>query len=194
MKPTKSAATAAPLHDLLAHRWSPRAFDASAKLSDTELLSALEAARWQASAMNEQPWRFLVARRGEPLFDVFAATLMGFNQAWAPNASALILALHLNQDVNGKPLRSAGYELGLAVANLVTQFTADGWHCHQMAGFDRTKLAESVEIAEGLSVVTMIAVGKQADIEILPDELAARESADRHRLELSDIVLRGLPE
>lgn len=51
-----------PIHDLLRQRWSPLAF--SNRLVESEkLCSVLEAARWAASAFNEQPWSFIVATR-----------------------------------------------------------------------------------------------------------------------------------
>ncbi|MDQ1617936.1 MAG: hypothetical protein QOE19_505, partial [Actinomycetota bacterium] len=65
---TKTAATSAPLHPLLAERWSPRAFDTNATVTDAQMTALLEAARWSPSANNSQPWRFLVARRGTTEF------------------------------------------------------------------------------------------------------------------------------
>jgi nitroreductase len=65
MTPTgKTARTAAPLHPLLASRWSPRALDPRHELDETALTALLEAARWAPSASNTQPWRFAVTLRG----------------------------------------------------------------------------------------------------------------------------------
>ncbi|MEK6586945.1 MAG: nitroreductase family protein, partial [Nitrospirota bacterium] len=51
-----------PIHELLAGRWSPRAFDE--RPVDGDLLRVLfEAARWAPSSNNEQPWRFIVATK-----------------------------------------------------------------------------------------------------------------------------------
>ena len=61
----KTARTAVPVHPLLAERWSPRGFDRDLLVSDEDVTALLEAARWAPSAGNSQPWRFLVARRGE---------------------------------------------------------------------------------------------------------------------------------
>ena len=57
------------VHDLIRHRWSPRAFDAiAAGAAADDLLRLFEAARWAPSSSNEQPWRFIVvmARRDSP--------------------------------------------------------------------------------------------------------------------------------
>ena len=61
----KTAITAAQILPVLAERWSPRSFDANYKLSEHEVLSILEAARWAPSANNAQPWRFSVLHRGD---------------------------------------------------------------------------------------------------------------------------------
>lgn len=68
----KTASTAAPLHPLLAERWSPRGLDRTHRLDDAALTALLEAARWAPSAGNSQPWRFLVARRGDAAFGAAA--------------------------------------------------------------------------------------------------------------------------
>ena len=75
--------------DVLAARWSPRAYDAQNAIDETKLATALEAARWSPSANNSQPWRFIVARRGTALHAQVVNALMGFNQTWAGNAAAL---------------------------------------------------------------------------------------------------------
>ena len=67
----KPADTVLPIHELLKRRWSPRAFT-DKLVSKKELALLLEAARWAPSAMNEQPWRFLVACREEG--DAFSRT------------------------------------------------------------------------------------------------------------------------
>src|SRR6476646_4321273 len=49
------AVTDYPVHDLIASRWSPYSF-ANQSVSDQDLRSLFEAARWAASSFNEQPW------------------------------------------------------------------------------------------------------------------------------------------
>ncbi len=52
-----------PVHPPIATRWSPRAFDPDAVVTDEELTALLEAARWAATWGNVQPVRFVVGRR-----------------------------------------------------------------------------------------------------------------------------------
>jgi nitroreductase len=59
-----------PIHSLFVDRWSPRAMSGEA-LSETALMSLLEAARWAPSCGNFQPWRFLYARRDTDFWPAF---------------------------------------------------------------------------------------------------------------------------
>jgi len=149
-----------PIHDLVALRWSPKQF--SAETVDPELLwSLLEAARWAPSSFNEQPWRFMVARREEEVgFDKLAACLSEKNQAWARDAAVLMLAVAKTTFTrSGKPNRHAFYDVGQAVAQLTLQATASGLGVHQMAGFDGDKARETFSIPEDYEPVVALALG-----------------------------------
>ncbi|MFN8074182.1 MAG: nitroreductase family protein [Kineosporiaceae bacterium] len=181
--------TARDVHDLLAERWSPRSFDPDAVLDDATLVRLLEAARWAASAMNAQPWRFLVARRGTEAHARLFATLAGTNQLWAGDASVLVLAVADTQDAEGNPWHYAAYDTGQAVAQLTVQAHADGLAVHQMGGFDRDAVAEAFSLPERLVPQVVVAVGTPSTPERLPDFLAERETAPRQRRELADLLL-----
>lgn len=188
---SKVAAAEPSIHDLLAHRWSPRAFVPEA-LSPTELDRLLEAARWAPSAANGQPWRFVVMPRDdEPGFAALLDCLVTGNQAWAKNAAALILGVTRVQRPDGKPHRWAWYDLGLAVENLVLQATADGLGAHQMAGFDADRARALYAIPEAFEPVVAIAVGRVAAPDTLDDEQRAREEAPRERKPRGEIIFGG---
>jgi len=88
----KTADTHYRIHELLEKRWSPRAFSGQAVTAEV-LGSLFEAARWAASCYNEQPWRFLVARREDSeAYDTMMSCLVEANQAWAMQAPVLVLA------------------------------------------------------------------------------------------------------
>ena len=91
----KRAESVVELNPILAERWSPRSFDSKHEISSEDLTGILEAARWSPSASNIQPWRFLIARRGEVTFDQISKTLSGFNAVWAPNASLYLSLIHI---------------------------------------------------------------------------------------------------
>src|SRR6478752_7714019 len=185
----KTASTAVSVHPLLAERWSPRGFDRAHEIGDEALTTLLEAARWAPSAGNSQPWRFLVTRRGEPAHKRLFAALASGNQAWAGTASALILVAASTAGDDGRPQPWALYDTGQAVAALVTQAQADGLSVHQMGGFDTGAVRAGFGLADGLTPVVVLAVGRQDSEVGLPEPLAAREAAPRTRHPVSDLLL-----
>ena len=82
----KHAPDVAGVEDLIRRRWSPRAY-ADKDVPAAELKRLFEAARWAASSSNEQPWRFLVGRRGDQTYEKIFNALVEFNQGWAKSAS-----------------------------------------------------------------------------------------------------------
>ena len=187
--PDRRAETTAPIEEILAMRWSPRAFDPEAELTDQQLASLLEAARWASSAQNSQPARFIVGRRGTAVFDRIEQHLMGFNRAWAPNASALVLAVVSTEDAEGKPLRWAEYDAGQAMANLAVQAHALGLHVHPMGGIEVDALRAEFDLPQQLVPITVTAVGTVGSPESLPDRYRERESAQRTRLPMTDLLI-----
>ena len=186
---SRHADTDAPLITPLVERWSPRAYDPAAELSDGDVRTLLEAARWAPSANNVQPWRFIVARRGTESFTTIHDALMGFNQAWADSAAALIVNIAEVADEAGTPRPWAKYDLGQAVAHLSVQAQHDGLHTHQMGGFDAARLAAAFGMSESLEVVSITAVGKVGDASALPEPLREREAAPRSRKPLDELVI-----
>lgn len=181
-----------PIHDLLARRWSPRAFD-ERSVEANLLQSLLEAARWAPSSNNEQPWRFVVATKDHEtewhrLFDCLAEG----NQTWAVRAPVLILSVaSMNFEDDGKPNRHAFHDTGLATENLVLQATASGLVAHQMAGFDIEKARADLLIPSGYEPVAMIAIGYPGEAANLPERLRERELRPRSRRPIGEWTFRG---
>jgi nitroreductase len=186
----RAAESSVPLVPLLDERWSPRSFDPTATISDEQLDALLEAARWAPSAANKQQRRFIVGRRGTATFDAIVNALMGFNAAWAPNASALVVALAEVSGVKADELSWAEYDLGQAVAHLTVQAHAEGLHTHQMGGVEWDKIVAAFDLTDNLKPLTVTAVGVVDEAHKLGEALAARELAPRTRLPLEDLVLR----
>ena len=170
-------------------RWSARAF-ADRDVPAEDLKRVFEAARWAASSSNEQPWRFVVGRRGTETHEKIRQTLMGFNQAWAGKAPVLIVGVaKMRFDRNDAPNTYALYDLGAASSYLTLQAAALGMTTHQMGGFDRAKSRELLGIPEGYEFGATIALGYQDEPETLGHEdLIKRELAPRNRKELAEIV------
>jgi nitroreductase len=189
----KTAITAAEIARVLAKRWSPRAYDVSHTVSQHELLSILEAGRWAPSANNAQPWRFSIAARGTEVFERITSALTGFNQAWAPTASALLVISMVNQKADGTPNTSALLDIGLTAQNMAIQAEDLGLSAHMMAGFVHDAMRDVLELADNLDPVLVMAIGKRADASVLEGPAYEREIAPRTRFELDEIVLHGKP-
>jgi nitroreductase len=188
----KPAPTTHQIHNLITHRWSPRAFSDKPVATDV-LRSLFEAARWAPSSNNEQPWAFLVARREDAENHArLLSTLVEFNQAWAKHAPVLAIAVaEQNFARTGKPNRNAFYDTGAAVANLSMEATSRGLFVHQMAGFDPHKAIELFEIPSGWEPAAAFVVGYPGDPESLPEPLRQRETAPRERKPLETFVMSG---
>jgi nitroreductase len=188
----KPADTAYPIEELLKRRWSPRAF-ADRPIEPEKLLRLWEAARWSASTANQQPWHFIVAtKQDEAEHTRLLSCLRENNQQWASRAPVLMVSVaKLTFDANGEPNRHAFHDVGLAVANLITQATALGLGVHQMAGFYPDRVRELYGVPEGFEPVAGIVLGYPGDPDILPDDLRQRELAPRVRKPLETFVFQS---
>ncbi len=187
----KKAPTDLEVHKLIANRWSPRAFDSNFVISDTDLKLIIEAARLAPSAFNEQPWRYLIGKRGDETFNQILSGLGEFNQTWARNSSVLLLVCGTRQRSNGDPHPSYQYDLGLSVSQATFQAHHLGFVSHQMTGFSHDAMCKTFDLTT-LDPVVVVAIGKQGDSDILPEQMATREKATSTRKELSEIVIKGL--
>ena len=165
-----------PVESLIYRRWSPRAMSGE-PLSEKELFTLFEAARWAPSTYNEQEWRFLYGRRDTPHWKVFFDLLMAANQEWCERAAVLVVVLARKTFThNGKPNPVHLYDAGSAWENLALQATAMGLVAHGMAGFDFDKARTALKVPEEFAVAAMIALGRPGS----PDELSA-EVRDREK-------------
>jgi len=184
----KPATTLFPMMSELVERWSPRAYDPDAELSDAQLGSLFEAARWSPSSSNTQPWSFVVGRRGDATFDLIVNQLAPGNAVWAERASALVVNIVEEVSAAGKPQSAAHYDVGQAAAHLSIQATHMGLIVHQMGGFDKDGMHHALGLDDRHRPIVVMAVGYTGDASDLPDDIQAREVADRERKPLSDVV------
>lgn len=188
----KQAATDYPIHELLTARWSPYAFE-NRPVSEADLRSLFEAARWAASSYNEQPWTYIVATQDNPeQFQRLLSCLVEGNQVWAKAAPVLALGVaSLKFKQNGKDNRAAVHDLGLAAGNLLVEATARGLFVHQMIGILPDKARAEYGIPEGFEAWTALAMGYKGDPMSLPESLRERDLAPRQRKPLSAFVFAG---
>ncbi|WP_439384362.1 nitroreductase family protein [Amycolatopsis lexingtonensis] len=184
----KPAVTSVPIATLMAERWSPRAYDESARVTTDQVRALLEAARWAPSFGNTQPARYLVGVRGTPAFDAILSTLNSGNRAWAHRASLLLVGVMVTTNEKGE-VPYAEYGLGLASENLVLQAVELGLIAHQMAGFSADAVRSAFSLPDDAVPKVAIAVGTVASPDVLAEDWRIeREKAERVRLPLAEFA------
>lgn len=185
--------TAQPDHDILdivAKRWSPRAF-ADRPVEPTKLRRMLEAARWTMSSRNEQPWRYVVASRDEDpeAYENVLHCLVEGNREWAQNAPVLMISFYKTAfSRNDRPNRCASHDLGAASAALTFQATAMDLYVHQMAGIHKDVIRETYDVPDDVEPMAGLAVGYLGDPEMLRGKRQDSERAPRSRTPLDEFV------
>ena len=192
MSHPKQAQPAHPVQELIAKRWSPYGFEDRA-VSQADLRSLFEAARWAPSSYNEQPWSYILAtKETAEEFERVLSCLVEGNQTWANAAPVLAIAcVSLNFTRNGKPNAAAIHDLGLAAGNLCLEATARGLCVHQMIGILPDKARAVFKVPQNVQPLTALAIGYAADPGALPDMLKQRDLAPRSRKTLAEFVFGG---
>ena len=178
-----------PIHELFLNRWSPRAMSGEA-ISDKELFTLFEAARWAPSSSNLQPWRFIYAKKESEHWSKFFSLLGEFNQIWCKNASVLVCLIAKKTDNEGKPNRNALSDSGAAWENLALQGTISKLVVHGMAGFDVEKTRKELQITDDYEIVHMFAIGKHGDLSTIPERMQKSEHPNS-RNPVSSFVFEG---
>lgn len=175
---------------LFYQRWSPRAFQGY-EISDRELKTLFEAAKWAPSCFNEQPWLFLYTKKSSEHWPLFLGFLVEMNQSWAKEASVLIVLIsNKNFSRNNKPNESHTLDSGSSWQSLALQAHLMGLAAHGMAGFDKDAARRGLNIPENYQLEMMIAVGKPGPKELLAKSLQEKEIPSS-RKKLSEIMREG---
>ncbi len=190
----RAAPTEHAIHDLLRQRFSPYAFDPDRTVSQADLQALFEAARWAMSSYNAQPWRYIVGvrERDRELWEQVHGVLVAGNQPWAKNAPVLALGVvEHNFEYNNKPNKAAVHDLGAASASLTFEATARGLCVHQMIGIEPDKAREVFGLSGSLEPLTGLAIGYLGDASVVDPEYAERDSNERQRKPMDELVIRG---
>lgn len=179
-----------PVSDIFVNRWSPRAMSGE-EITNQELMSLFEAARWAPSSFNNQPWRFIYAKRNTPHWDILFKLMVEFNQSWTKNAAVIVVIVsHNNFELNNKPSRTHSFDTGAAWENLALQASLNGLIAHGMEGFDYDKAKKDLNVPDDYSVEAMCAIGKPGPLEVLPPKLQEQEKPS-DRKQVKDFVFEG---
>lgn len=178
------------VNELFPTRWSPRAFS-SEDVNENDLMSLFEAARWAPSSFNEQPWRFIYAKKGSEEWENIFSTLVEFNQSWAKNASYLIVIVSKDYyDKNQNDYFNSYFDTGAAWQNFALQANLKDLITHAMGGFDKELLAKKINLPERHSIQAVVALGKKGNLDDLPKDLQEIEQISE-RKKINEFVIKG---
>ena len=156
-------------------RWSRRAF-AERPLSESQVQSLFEAARWAPSANNFQPWLFVYASRPESLARA-RELLLPTNQRWANRAPLLVFVFARKRHPETlAPLRSAVFDTGAAWVSLALQAHKLGLSTRAMGGIQHERVYEALGVpAADFESIVGVAIGYPDEHDVLPSDLHEKE-------------------
>jgi nitroreductase len=182
------AKTDHPISEIIAKRWSARAFS-TRPVEFSKLLSILEAARWAPSSRNEQPWRYIVFTNDKPGMLKKAQSVLKEINDYAKRAPILICAITKKvYSENGSPNRLHFHDLGAANENMFLEAFNQGLIMHEMGGFDVQRAREIFDVPNDYEIGIMIAIGYQDAYHVLPERLRHKAFTPRERKPLSEIA------
>ncbi len=180
------------INDLILKRRSTVLFS-SEPIPKKTILHLFEAARWAPSSLNQQPWRFVYALKGDSFYRNLLACLYEKNQEWARNAPMLLMTIAQSvSDYKDRPNIYAWHDTGMAYANMVFQATSEGLFVHPMGGFDIEEARRVIEIPDRYEPVAFAAVGYTSDSNNFSPDLLSRENSERKRKPVEEILYHGL--
>jgi nitroreductase len=178
------------VNPLILNRWSPRSMTGE-ELTDEVLMSLFEAARWAPSSYNNQPWRFIYAKRDTEHWNKLFNLLADLNKVWAKDAAVLVVVIaRKNFEHNEKYSITHQFDAGAAWENLALEASSRGLVAHGMQGFDYERSRTDLQIPDSFDVMSMIAIGKKGPKDNLPSQLQERESPN-DRKPLAEIIMEG---
>jgi nitroreductase len=178
------------INPLILNRWSPRSMTGE-ELDEDTIMSLFEAARWAPSSYNNQPWRFIYAKRNTLHWDKLFNLLAEPNKVWTKNAAVLVVVIaRKNFEHNEKYSITHQYDTGAAWENLALEASSRGLVAHGMQGFDYERARTDLQIPDNFDVMAMIAIGRKGPKDNLPSQLQEREHPN-DRKPLTEIVMEG---
>jgi len=167
-------------------RHSGRQYIADKFVSQEQIATLIEAARWAPSCYGDEPWRYILCNKesDSEAWEKLLSCLVEFNQGWAKNAPLLIASVAKKTFAfNGASNGWGHYDTGAASMNICHAAVDLGLMAHQMAGFDPAAVSKAFGIGEDYQVLSVIAVGYEVEN---PTDLA-----ERKRKPIDDIFFFG---
>lgn len=130
-------------------------------VEEEKLNKVLEAARLAPSAMNRQPWKFVVVRDHGMRKQLAKAS---FDQKFIGIAPVIIAAVALQPEVMmGCQVPSYPVDLAIAVAYMTLAAVGEGLGTCWIGAFDQNEVRHLLDIPGEFRVVALLSVGYAAD-------------------------------
>ncbi|SHI80412.1 Nitroreductase [Tangfeifania diversioriginum] len=145
---------------LIVHRYAVRDFE-STPVEKHKLEKILEAARLAPSAVNFQPWHFIVVQAPENLEKMFAF----YQRAWIRKAPVIILACadHSQSWKRGSDGKDyADVDVAIAVDHMALQAAELGLGTTWVCNFNAQKCAETLRLPLHIEPLVMLPLGYPA--------------------------------
>ncbi len=153
--------------EAIAQRWSPRGYR-SAEVDDAVLKEIFEAGRSAQSCFNEQPWRFLFAKKNAGAPRAALEALLAEGNAYAKQAWVLGVSFGKRTFTQtGKPNRHLGHDTGAASQLMALRAFDLGVNTRFMGGFSKEE-AEKL-VPPDFEAYAMFVIGFKAEDFIRPE-------------------------
>jgi len=167
----------ASIEPMFTERWSSRSFT-DESLSEDEIASLFEAARWAPSSGNAQPWLFVYATNG-PKREQFNALLSDGNKAYAPSAPLMILVFARSVNDDGNKIRTAHFDTGAAWMSLALQANRMGLNTRGMGGIDLDAAYDVAGVPrDKFETICAIVVGHRGSDDDIPERMVKQNLAN----------------
>lgn len=149
------------LREILNNRRATRSL-AAVEITPKLITDLAESAQLMPSCFNKQPWRFVFVYDKDQLEKLHPALNQG--NEWAKKAS-LIVTVFTKKDLDCvvKDREYFLFDTGLATAALILRATEMGLVAHPIAGYDESKVKETLNIPNDYTVITLVNIGQKAD-------------------------------
>lgn len=129
-------------------------------VTEDHIQALIQSARWAPSSYNDQPWNFVFCDRFKTPEAYLKAVDSIYGQDWVDNVSLLVIVVvRSNFLYNDKFNEWAQYDTGSAALSMSLQAADMGLMAHQIGGFDKESIQESLHIPEGYTPMAIIAIG-----------------------------------
>lgn len=181
------------LFTIIQSRKSVVSFNPEIDIDQTLINKLFKAASFAPSANNVQPWRYVIALKGEAAYEKIYNSLAEGNKRWAKDAPLLIASIaQVEYERNGTIIKNkyAWHDAGMANIQLMLEATAQGLVTHPMGGFDAELLKNVLQLSQEYEPIIVIAIGYAGNDELLPDDLKERQQRSKTRKEVEEIILK----